>query len=282
MVEGGGPLKVASASGLIILQLFTRLLTLFMTQMQVRLTSAQVLGAANIHFELLLGLILTLSREGFRTALSRSTISDTTRNVALLPIPLGIAISTGVISIYTSYLAPTELIIHPHFIWATRMFLAGAVLELLAEPLYISALMQLDIATRVKAEGSAIVAKSATILILLAFMQDSTTLLPFGIGQVAFGAAFLGIFWIHNARQKGWRNGFNYLRPIQDQKKKLFQGDALRLSLTMMRQNIVKHALGEGDKFAIARLASLSDQGAYALASNYGEQSTPFDILISF
>lgn len=271
MAEGGGSLKVASASGLILLQLFTRILTLFMTQMQVRLTSAQVLGAANIHFELLLGLILTLSREGFRTALSRTgSLSNTTKNVALLPIPIGIAISTIVISIYLNYLAPSELTIHPHFTWATRMILAGAILELFAEPLYIAALIQLDTMTRVKAEGSAIAAKSATILILLAYMRDSTTLLPFGVGQVAYGITFLTIYWISNARQQGWKGSFLYLQPIRDSKNRLFQGNVLRLSLTMTRQNLVKHALGEGDKFAVARLASLSDQGAYALASNYG------------
>jgi oligosaccharide translocation protein RFT1 len=265
------PLKVASAGSLILLQLFSRLITLFMTQMQVRLTSAEVLGAANIHFELILGLILTLSREGFRTALSRSVVSKSTKNVALLPIPIGIVISGIVMSVYTTYLAPIELVRHPHFHWATMTFLVGAVLELLAEPLYIDALVRLDTFTRVKAEGIAITAKSAAILGTLVLMQDTTTLLPFGIGQMIFGGAFLAVFWTSYANRSGLYESLRYLWPSRGNEKTLLNREALWLSFTMTRQNLVKHGLGEGDKFAVVRLASLSDQGAYALASNYGE-----------
>jgi hypothetical protein len=265
------PLKVASAGSLILLQLFSRVLTLFMTQMQVRLTSAEVLGAASIHFELLLGLILTLSREGFRTSLSRSLVTESTRNVSLLPIPIGIAISIVVMSVYTTYLVPIEMVQHPHFTWATTTFSMGAVMELLAEPLYIDALVRLDTLTRVKAEGFAIAAKSAAILASLAYMQNPSTLLPFGIGQMAFGAAFLGVFWISHAGRKGVSQGLRFLWPSRSNGQPLFDRNALWLSFTMTRQNLVKHGLGEGDKLAVARLASLSDQGAYALASNYGE-----------
>ena len=41
----------------------------------------------------------------------------------------------------------------------------------------------------------------------------------------------------------------------------------------MVKQSILKHLLTEGDKFAVAKLATLSDQGGYALASNYGKFS---------
>lgn len=243
-----------------------------MTQMQVRLTSAEVLGAANIHFELLLGLILTLSREGFRTSLSRSVVSTSARNVALLPVPTGVAISVIVVTAYTTYLAPIDLSQHPQFTWATMTFLTGAVLELLAEPLYIDALVRLDTLTRVRAEGFAITAKSAAILASLAYIQDPSTLLPFGIGQMTFGGAFFAVFWISHAQRKGIKASLYYLWPSRSKGQPLFDRDALWLSFTMTRQNLIKHGLGEGDKLAVARLASLSDQGAYALASNYGER----------
>jgi oligosaccharide translocation protein RFT1 len=42
------------------------------------------------------------------------------------------------------------------------------------------------------------------------------------------------------------------------------------LSLNLFVQSIVKHVLTHGDSVLIASLASLRDQGAWALASNYG------------
>lgn len=38
----------------------------------------------------------------------------------------------------------------------------------------------------------------------------------------------------------------------------------------MTLQSIVKHLLTEGDKLAISQTSALSNQGGYAVASNYG------------
>ncbi|UZJ52976.1 hypothetical protein CBS101457_002296 [Exobasidium rhododendri] len=276
----GTSAKMVSAGSLILLQIFSRFLTLFMTQMQVRLTSAEVLGVANIHFELMLGLILTLSREGFRTALSRTKGSDqgvgsarSTRNVTLLPVPIGVCISVVVLYAYTTYLAPPQMTQHPHFTWAIGNFTAGAVLELIAEPLYIDALMAVDTRTRVMAEGLAVAAKSASTLFSLWYFDSISSLLPFGIGQFCFGAVFLTVFWVSYARKRGLQEAIYFLVPstgTSTEQGPVFNEEALHLSWTMTRQNIFKHGLGEGDKLAVAKLASLSHQGAYALASNYG------------
>lgn len=271
---GDGPLRVASAGSLILLQLFSRFLTLFMTQTMVRLTSAEVLGVANIHFELLLGLILALSREGFRTALSRSSASPATRNVALLPVPLGMCIATVVMQVYTTYLAPAQLLQHAHFAWATRALLAGALLELLAEPLYIAALLRVDVTTRVVAEGMAVAVKGASTLAALWHLRSTSSLLPFGLGQLGYGATFLAVFWVAHMRAIGVRQASTFLVPARTasprNRSAMFDVQSLALSATMTGQNVVKHVLGEGDKFAVARLASLREQGSYALASNYG------------
>lgn len=274
-------IKVASAGNLILLGLFTRILTLLMSQMQVRLTSAEVIGAFNIHFGLLLGLILTFSRDGLRTALSRSdfTRSASVGNVALLPIPIGLALLFGMTTFYSSYLAPSELTKHPDFPWVLRIFIAGVSLEILAEPLYIRALIDLDIRSRVRAEGTAITAMSAATLYFLWTMQDTTTLLPFSLGQLAYGAITLASYVISSASTKGIRSTLDAYRPVAIKLKSeskevilgLFDRSTIHLAWTMTSQNIVKNILGAGDKFAVARLASLSDQGAYALASNYGE-----------
>lgn len=291
--------RIAGAGMLIALQACSRLMTLLMAQLQVRLASAEAFGAAHIHLELLLGTILTFSREGVRNALSRQTASEQTdeadgqqhrqraiRNVALLPIPLGVLIALVVMALYRLWLAPEGLTSHVHFATACHVFLLGALLELVAEPLYIDALRHLHLGPRVWAEGAGVLAKGASTLAAMVWLQRwhqrwhsrmsksdlGRSLLPFGIGQLCYGSAFLLVFLLDSIRRNGMRNTVR-LYTLQRQttdKHAMFEGESLKLSVSMTRQNVVKHLLGEADKFAVARLASLSEQGAYALASNYG------------
>lgn len=51
---------------------------------------------------------------------------------------------------------------------------------------------------------------------------------------------------------------------------KLFSLPLLALSVNVYFQSIIKHILTQGDSMILATLASLEDQGVYALASNYG------------
>jgi oligosaccharide translocation protein RFT1 len=64
---------LAGASSLVLLQVITRVVTFFLNQMLVRLSTPQIFGTAAIQFELLLSTILFISREGVRLALLRSS-----------------------------------------------------------------------------------------------------------------------------------------------------------------------------------------------------------------
>jgi oligosaccharide translocation protein RFT1 len=50
----------------------------------------------------------------------------------------------------------------------------------------------------------------------------------------------------------------------------LFSQPLLKLSMSLTVQSSIKYVLTQGDSLLIASLASLQDQGAYALSSNYG------------
>lgn len=50
----------------------------------------------------------------------------------------------------------------------------------------------------------------------------------------------------------------------------LFSRPLLNLTLSLTVQSSIKYVLTQGDSLLIASLASLQDQGAYALSSNYG------------
>lgn len=283
---------------LIALQASSRLCNMLFAQLQVRLASAEAFGAANIHLELLLGTTLNIAREGIRNALSRQVLAANTmrsnndnvevqarerriQNVALLPLPIGLAAALAGVTLYARRLSPVQLRSHPDFGSACTAFLFGIVLELLAEPLYVAALRSQHFTPRIWAEGAGTLSRGAVTLAMMVWLHRSTSrsagvsssMLPFGLGQLAFGAAFLLVFVYDFIARMGFKETlklYGYGRTKLLSSTGTFDAQSLRMSQSMARQNIVKHCLGEADKFAVARLTPLKDQGAYALASNYG------------
>ena len=77
---------LASGSSLVLLQVFSRVVTFVLNQALVRLVSPQVFGTTSIQFELLLSTILFLSREGVRNALLRASSQNTTDRSATNPL----------------------------------------------------------------------------------------------------------------------------------------------------------------------------------------------------
>lgn len=167
---------LSSLRSLVLLQVSTRLLTFLLTQLLVRLSPPAVFAAAHIHLDLLLSTLLFLSREGFRGALLRPAPSSTwdahkerqRQNVALIPLTVGAVIGVLVGVFYANY-APAGLRAIPTFTSALGLYLAGAALELLSEPLHTRALSkstsgldetgQAGMSLRVRAEGAAVLTR---------------------------------------------------------------------------------------------------------------------------
>ena len=298
--------QLSSAASLIGLQVGSRLATFVLTQVLVRLTSPEIFGAAHIHLELLLATVLTLSREGFRGALARRSLSPSSssssssssslhvrppslQNVAFLPVPLGLVLAVCATLSYRTWLAPHELRDHAHFDTALATFALGAALEVVSEPLYTLAIASGRLSTRAWAEGLAVAAKGIGTLAAVFLLRDTDTdgrsLLPVGVGQACYGAMTLAVLVTATAQSSASQGHTLAMllpslsrsqKPAADRESKgtggsqRFDAQTMQLATTMTRQTVVKHVLGEADKFAVARLATLGDQGAYALATNYG------------
>ncbi|KAJ3877805.1 Rft protein-domain-containing protein [Lentinula edodes] len=265
------------------LQLFTRLFTFILNQALSRLASPIAYGIAAIQFDLMLSTILFLSREGVRgtllrvkpksetgeATLDRKTKEDTTMNVGFVPIILGVPLAFVTSLLYMAN-AGTETRKQPHFQLAVGIYVAAAVMELLAEPMHNMAMTSLKIHLRVRAEGVAITAKTlATFLVLVydASRGDEggdLALLAFAFGQLWYGSS---VFFIY-LREFG-RGGL-ITRMEKNSSGIYFNHDVLALSMTMTSQSLVKHLLTEGDKFILSWFSPLQDQGGYALAVNYG------------
>ncbi|CAO1626003.1 unnamed protein product [Jaminaea pallidilutea] len=288
-------MAVSPALLLIGLQMGTRLFTFVLNQALVRLSDPSVYGAAHIHLELLLGIVLFLSREGIRAAslrqqspsstaakASRSTGSDD--NLALIPIPVGVALAAIALPLFTR--SSPELTDRPYFAEVMRLYLVSALLELLSEPIYLHALSPQggrNIALRVKAEGMAAIAKGAVTLAAIATLQRDQALLAFGLGQFAYGAVILITFvgsYVARLGLSATKDLYIPRRSAAIRQKagaSSSQASTSQLALSLSIQSIFKHLLTEADKLAVSRLASLEDQGGYALGTNYA--SLPLRVL---
>jgi len=150
------------------------------------------------------------------------------------------------------------------------VYALAAFLELLSEPLYIRAQNELRFNVRVKAEGTAVIAKTLVTFLVLAFASSRWALFAFAAGQAAYATALLAGFVRVYARDLNLIPQKVKVDLHGNTKEVYFDKELLNLSVAMSGQSLVKHFLTEGDKFLVSRLSPLADQGGYAIASNYG------------
>ena len=193
---------LASGSSLVLLQLFSRVVTFVLNQALVRLVSPQVFGTTSIQFELLLSTILFLSREGVRNALLRASSQkaadrDATgplvTNISLLPVALGIPTAIGSALIYLGS-SSTTTSSQPHFQTSVLLYVLAAFFELLSEPMYIRTQNELRFHVRVRAEGTAVMLKTITTFLVLVIASEDYALVAFALGQTAYGLTMLVSF----------------------------------------------------------------------------------------
>ncbi|KAF9018130.1 Rft-1-domain-containing protein [Hymenopellis radicata] len=266
-----------SALPLIALQLGSRVFSFVLNQALLRIATPSAFGTATIQFELLLNTILFLSREGVRTALLRVNAPETQHdNVAFIPFLLGCPIALTTSYLYVAY-AGEETSVQPYFREAVLLYVVGALIELMKEPMHNAIMAGLQTKIRLRAEGAAVIGKS--ILTFLVMFYDPhkddprkhRALVAFALGQVFYSVCVLVIYLYHF--------GISSLVPrfpkansnfLQGKYPPFFDPQLLKLSATVTSQSLVKHFLTEGDKFILSWFSPLEDQGGYAIALNYG------------
>jgi hypothetical protein len=99
--------------------------------------------------------------------------------------------------------------------------------------------------------------------------------LPFAIGQLGYALGLL-VVYLYNmwpvARNEHFTLLLSQLPPTHGTSIafKYFSTPLLRLTGSLTLQSALKYILTQGDSLLITTYTSLADQGAYALASNYG------------
>lgn len=265
--------SVKGASHLILLQLFTRLLTFTFNQLILRYTSPSVFGFATIQLELLSSTILFLSREGFRTALQREQ-GDIQRTVNLAYIPFVTGILGATVSCYGFWRgADDEVKQLGGFGISVALYGVATVVELFIEPCFAVVQQLLLFRVRTRAEGIAVVVRCAVTYISTISLSRQGRLndfgaLPFGLGQLAYAVALALVYLFSSAKPA------NFLpREIVNKETGetyFFHRPTLWLAFSVTGQSLFKHLLTEGDKVVLTFLTTPYTQGIYAVVSNYG------------
>ncbi|KAF9387109.1 Oligosaccharide translocation protein rft1 [Mortierella sp. AD011] len=231
--------SVQGASYLVLLQFVSRMLTFSLNQVLLRFTSAETLGIASVQLELLLNTILFLSREGVRCAAirvsddpdtaaepeSRTTEEDekittaTLRpgteayklqkfvNMVYAPIPVGALMTILAVGYFLSQVDKSSESEYPGYRLSIYLYGLSALIELLAEPMFMVAQYRLWVRTRVSVEGTAVLVRCLLTCALTVYGARSTVVglsstsskntmgvLAFAIAQFVYGLLILGGF----------------------------------------------------------------------------------------
>lgn len=267
----------ASAKGatfLILLQVGSRALTFVVNQVLLRFLSPELLGLS-AQLELYSITVLYFSRESLRVALQRQASgTQVVVNLSYLAIGLGVPLATILGATYLKADPPSL----PYITETLQLYGLATVIESLSEPMFIAAQQKLLYKTRAAAETAATLARcfcTCGFAIFASRRGWDVGALPFAAGQMAYAMALLTVYAAQMSPVASKGNFSLLPQKLQADKGTKYVGgmfsySLLRLTFSLYIREGIKYILTQGDSILIAGLASLSDQGAYALASNYG------------
>lgn len=267
----------ASAKGatfLILLQVASRALTFAVNQVLLRFLSPELLGVS-AQLELFSISVLYFARESLRVALQRQAHgTQAVVNLSYLAVFTGLPLIYFLAHLWLRSGTPNV----PYFVEALGVYCIATFIELLTEPSFSAAQQKLLYKVRASAESTATLLRcfgTCGSAILASRVGADIGVLPFAVGQFAYGLGLL-VVYLYNmwsiARNEQFTLLPSQLPPTQNTSivLKYFSKPLLRLIGSLTLQSALKYILTQGDSLLITTYTSLADQGAYALASNYG------------
>ena len=285
------------ATYLILLQIGSRLVTFALNQLLIPYMSPILLGAAT-QLELYAISVLYFARESLRVALQRHSSSNRNAyqivvNMAYLAVAFGIPLSIGLGALYLRT-CPENV---PYLRQSLYIYGFAVLLELCTEPAFAAVQYGMQYGIRASAETGATVVRCVVTLGIAVWAsrwQSRIGVLPFAAGQLSYA---LALFVMYSVRMRSYAKGKDFSLLLKSVHTKYVTAVILydryrllievrrngseyiflyfsvlifQLTLNLSLQSAVKYILTQGDSIIITSLATLSEQGAYALASNYG------------
>ncbi|KAJ8100324.1 Rft protein-domain-containing protein [Lipomyces tetrasporus] len=283
------------ASFLILLQFFSKVVTFVLNQTLLRFLSPERLGVST-QLELLCSSILFFSREAIRLALQRQTthpkpdiyrieggvvegtvsgIAQSVVNTGYLPFLFGVPLAGLSCVWYYFRGASNEVASLPYFKSVVVIYGIASLVELVSEPMFVLAQYKLQYKLRALCESGAVAARCAVTFLLTVSAREDTGVLAFALGQLAYAVVITGMYvclvW---ETTRGKENGIFPKRIWREEISRspwfYFDRSTVRLASTLWVQTVFKNYLTEGDKLLASYFSTISEQGVYALAANYG------------
>ncbi|EOD48980.1 putative oligosaccharide translocation protein rft1 protein [Neofusicoccum parvum UCRNP2] len=285
----------ASAKGatfLILLQVGSRALTFAVNQVLLRFLSPELLGIS-AQLELFSISVLYFSRESLRVALQRQAGSiQAVINLSYIAVAIGFVLSHVLAWLWLRADVPDVA----YFRQSLWIYAGATIIELYTEPAFTATQQLMLYKIRASAESTATLARcfaTCGFAIFANRLGCDPGASPFAVGQLAYASVLL-VVYIVRVRPVAKNEKFSLvLQPLKkkytrhiasqsyqpcanvrsDPKEYIFDTfprTLSKLSLSLFLQSGIKYVLTQGDAILITSLTTLSDQGAYALASNYG------------
>ncbi|KZF20114.1 Rft-1-domain-containing protein [Xylona heveae TC161] len=208
--------------------------------------------------------------DAFSPAGKVQTLVNTSYLAVALGIPLAYIIATFYLQSDSAKVA--------YFSESLSLYGLATVIELLAEPGFVVAQEKMVFKIRASAETTATIARcflACGLVVWASTNKHDIGVLPFAAGQLSY-AMLLNITYYSKLYEASSREGFSFLpKPLASSEKSYlimsyFSRPLCLLTGSLFIQSAVKYVLTQGDALLMVSLSSLQEQGAFALASNYG------------
>ncbi|KAG1697318.1 hypothetical protein DVH05_016601 [Phytophthora capsici] len=264
-----------------------RLLTFAANSFVLRKLHLNVTGAVTVRLELALASIFLL-RDGFRLAFLRMPSLDSQTstngkthiqqlvNVAWLSTAISWVVA-GLVLVYSAN-SPKDDETLSGYSTVLAMYCGAAMIEALAEPMFVLAHASVLVSWQVAAQSAAFLVRAAVQYVGVVVFDLSLT--AYGIAELSYAlmllVMFVGFFYRRIHGNSSGEGNFALASMMQLLPGKP-EGDAdwchqelMTLLLPLSVQSGVKYLLAEGDKWVLTGFASLEHMGVYGLVSNLG------------
>lgn len=268
---------VSGASFLFLAQVSTKLFTFVSNQLLVGSISPEVMGVVAV-MEFYVSFVLFFSREAERLTIQRATgstkkeVQQKIVNYAYLPLVISAALCTlGYYGVKDSSVLQTGFLLPLRPLAFLLLFVLIAS-ELAIEPLYALNQYELNFRVRSTIESTAVFVKCLVTFVGVRLIKYYGTKNSSGWAVLSFLAGQLGYALVNVV---GYLYHFKFRIPkvtkIQQKGNAFFFDPVLKkLYYTLSFQMLFKLVLTEGDKIMMGYLFDVSQQGTYAVITNYG------------
>uniref|UniRef100_A0AAR2J2V1 Protein RFT1 homolog n=1 Tax=Pygocentrus nattereri TaxID=42514 RepID=A0AAR2J2V1_PYGNA len=294
-------LKSAStlASYNVLLQVMFRLLTFFLNAFTLRFVSKELIGVVNVRLTkalvfrlmLLYTTLVFLSREAFRRAcLSGEGEGRNWRqviNLLWLTLPLGCLWGALLVCVWWWLLKAPDPEAVPHYVPAVGFFCLAALMELLAEPLWVLAHAHMLVRLKVVAESLAMIAKCLVTVVMVVSAPD-WGLYIFSAAQCVYAGFLLLCYIIYflqflgseEAKKKSFPlDHVSQLLPTRLNGQPLINWKLATLTWSFFKQSFLKQILTEGKESFYVFFAKVLERGQDVRQQKQEEVSIASNVL---